>query len=103
MTVTHSRRFGRFATPNPGDEVDLWLRPELLSELAPPTAAARLNELWAGGVDRLRVRVVKVPQADALAADDAVKVVAPELIAETGASGFYVRVGFLDLPAASGR
>jgi hypothetical protein len=94
-----ARRTGRrFATPHPGDEVDLWLRPELSSELPLPTAAARLNELRASGVDRLRVRVARVPHGDVLSAEDAVKVEAPELIGDPGDSGVYVRLEFLDLP-----
>ncbi len=88
----------RFRRPHPGDEVDLWLRSELSRELAPPTAATRVRELRASGVDRLRVRVVKVPLADVLAAEDAVKVQAPELMADTGDPTVYVRLEFLDLP-----
>jgi hypothetical protein len=94
-----SRQTGRrFATPHPGDEVDLWLDAELACELAPATAAARLHELRASGVDRVRVRVVRVPQSDVLGAEDAVKVEAPELIGGTGDPTVYVRLEFLDLP-----
>jgi type IV pilus biogenesis protein CpaD/CtpE len=84
--------------PRPGDEVDLCLRSGLLRELA-PAAAAQVRELRASGVDRLRVRVVKVPSGDVLAAEDAVKVEAPELLGKTGDAGLYVRLDFLDLRA----
>jgi hypothetical protein len=94
------RRTGRlFRSPRPGDEVDLSLRLELLSELTPPTAAARVSELRASGVERLRVRVVKVPWGDVLSAEDAVKVEATELIGDTGDPTVYVRLEFLDLPS----
>jgi len=88
----------RFRTPHLGDEVDLWLRSELSRELAPPTAAARLHELRASGVDRLRVQVVKVPFGQVLAAEDAIKVAAPELIEDTHDPTVYVRLEFLNLP-----
>src|SRR5688500_7747821 len=88
----------RFRAPRPGDEVDLWLRAELVGELAPLTAAARVRELRSRGVDRLRVRVVKVPAGDVLAAGDAVKVEAPELMGHTADPGVYVRLEDLDLP-----
>ena len=88
----------RFRRPRPGDEVDLWLRSELPGELALPTAAARVHELRASGVDRIRVRVVKAPRADVLAAEDAVKVEAPELSGDTADPTFYVRLEFLDVP-----
>lgn len=94
----NSRRFGRL---RPGDEVNLWLRSELSRELA-PTAAARIHELRASGVDRLPVRVVKAPLANVLGAEDAVKVEAPELT-EAGDPRVYVRVEFLDLPIISVR
>ena len=68
-----------------------------MSELA-PTAAARVRELRASGPDRLRVRVVKVPWAHVLAAEDAVKVEVPELIGDTGDATMYVSLRFLDLP-----
>ena len=41
---------------------------------------------------------MKVPLADVLAAEDAVKVQAPELMADTGDPTVYVRLEFLDLP-----
>jgi hypothetical protein len=90
----------RFRAPRRGDEVDLWLRGELVGELAPPTAADRVRELRGRGVDRLRVRVVKVPWGDVLAAEDAVKVEAPELMGDTAYPGVYVRLEFLDLPTS---
>lgn len=88
----------RFRSPQRGDEVDLWLRAELVGELAPPPAAARVRELRARGIERLRVRVVKVPWGEVLTAEDAVKVEAPELMGETGDPAVYVRLEFLDLP-----
>jgi hypothetical protein len=88
----------RFRRPHPGDEVDLCLRAELAGELALPTAAARVRELRASGVDRLRVRVVKAPRAEVLAAEDAVKVEAPELNRDAADATFYVRLKFLDVP-----
>jgi hypothetical protein len=88
----------RVRTPRPGDEVYLWLRPELSLELALPAAAARIHELQASGLDRVAVRVVKAPLADMLGPEDAIKVDAPEL-AEAGNPTVYVRVKFLDLPA----
>ena len=98
MATDESRPTGsRFRRPAPGAEVDLWLRSELPGELTPATAA-RVQDLRASGVDRLRVRVVKVPRADVLAAEDAVKVEAPELVGDSGDSGVYVRLEFLDLP-----
>jgi hypothetical protein len=99
MGVQDLRRTGRrFRAPHPGDEVDLWLCLGLLSELASPTAVARVRELRASGVDRLRVRVVKVPWGDVLAAEDAVKVEAPEFVEDTGDPTLYVSLKFLDLP-----
>ena len=88
----------RVRSPQRGDEVDLWLRAELVGELAPPTAAARVRELRARGIERLRVRVVKVPWGEVLTAEDAVKIEAPELMGETGDIAVYVRLEFLDLP-----
>jgi hypothetical protein len=88
----------RFRRPHPGDQVDLWLRAELPRELALPAAAARVRELRASGVDRLRVRVVKAPRAEVLAAEDAVKVEAPELNRDTADPTLYVRLEFLDVP-----
>ena len=88
----------RFRRPQPGDDVDLWLRSELAGELALPTAAARVHELRARGVDRLRVRVVKAPRAEVLAAQDAVKVEAPELNRDAADPTLYVRLEFLDVP-----
>lgn len=99
MDVQDLRRTDRrFRVPRPGDEVDLWLCLGLLSELASPTAAARVQELRASGVDRLQVRVVKVPWAHVLTAEDAVKVEVPELIGDTGDATVYVSLKFLDLP-----
>jgi hypothetical protein len=89
----------RFRTPQPGDEVDLRLSSELERELVPATTAARVQELRRGGIDRLRVRVVKAPRIDVLAARDAVKVEAPELAGDTGYPTVYVRLESLDLPA----
>jgi hypothetical protein len=89
----------RFRTPQPGDEVDLWLSSELERELAQPTTAARVHELRQSGIDRLRVRVVKVPRMRVLGAQDAVKVEAPELSGDTGDPALYVRLDLLDLPA----
>jgi hypothetical protein len=88
----------RFRRPHPGDEVDLWLSSELPGELARPGAAARVQELRASGVERLRVRVVKAPRADVLAPEDAVKVEAPELSGDPADPTFYVRLEFLDVP-----
>ena len=88
----------RFRRPHPGDEVDLWLGSELSRELAATAAATRVRELRASGVDRVRVRVVKAPLAEVLAAEDAVKVEAPQLIGDTGDPTVYVRLEFLDLP-----
>ena len=86
------RRFRRF---RPGDELNLCLRSELSRDLE-PTAAARLQELRADGVDRLPVQVVKAPRA-VLGAEDAVKVEAPDLVGTTDPT-VYVRVEFLELP-----
>jgi hypothetical protein len=84
-------------SPRPGDKVYVLLRSELSRELALPSAAARIHELQASGLDRVAVRVVKAPRADVLGPEDAVKVEAPEL-AEPGDPTVYVRVKFLDLP-----
>jgi hypothetical protein len=73
------------------------LRSELSRELALPSAAARIHELQASGLDRVAVRVVQAPLADVLGPEDAVKLEAPEL-AEAGLPTVYVRVKFLDLP-----
>ena len=89
----------RFRKPQPGDEVSLWLRDELSRELAPRTAAARVDELRASGVERLSVRVAKVPRGYLLGAQDAVKVEAPQLTGDAADAGVYVRIEFLDLPA----
>ena len=62
-----------------------------------------MRELRARGIDRVRVRVMKVPRAGVLAAEDAVKVEAPELIGDGDDSGLYVRLAFLDLPAVPPR
>jgi len=100
MEIDAPRRTRRcFRKPRLGDEVDLWLRSELSRDLALPTAAARVDVLRANGVDRLRVRVVKVPVGDVLDARDAVKVEAPELVGDTGDPTIYVSLEFLDLPA----
>ena len=88
----------RLRRPHPGDEVDLWLCLGLVRELPSPTAVARVNELRASGVDRVGVRVVKVPWGDVLAGEDAVKVEAPELIADTRDPTVYVSLKYLDLP-----
>jgi anti-sigma B factor antagonist len=92
----------RLRTPRPGDEVDLLLRSDLSSELGMALAAARVRELRARGVNRLRVRVVKAPHLDLLSPDDAVKIEAPDLFEDTNDPTVYVRVGFLDLPTAEG-
>ena len=42
---------------------------------------------------------MKAPRIDTLAAEDAVKVEAPELAGDTGDPAVYVRLEFLDLPA----
>lgn len=89
-------------TPRPGDEVDLRLRFDLPGELGRDPAAARVSELRARGVHRLRVRVVKAPQLDVLSADDAVKISAPELLPGTSDPTLYVRLEFLDVPTAGG-
>jgi DNA-binding NarL/FixJ family response regulator len=91
-------RSRRFRTPHPGDEVDLRLCPELSRELSQAGAAARVRELRASGVDRLRVRVVKAPIGQVLAPEDAVKVAAPELLRDPAEPTVYVRLEFLDLP-----
>ena len=57
-----------------------------------------MRELRARGIDRVRVRVVKVPQAGMLGAEDAVKVEAPELTGDGDDSGLYVSLAFLDMP-----
>ena len=99
MYVRELRGTGRrLRRPHPGDEVDLWLCLGLVRELASPTVVARVQELRASDVDRVRVRVVKVPRGDVLAVEDAVKVEAPELIGETGDPTVYVSLKFLDLP-----
>jgi hypothetical protein len=87
----------RFRRPRPGDEIYLLLRSELSRELALPSAAARIHELQASGLDRVAVRVVKAPLADVLGPEDAVKVEAPELV-EADDPTVYVRVKFLELP-----
>lgn len=76
------------------------MRSELVRELAPASAAARVRELRASGVDRVRVRVVKAPRGEVLAAKAAVKVEAPELNGGTGDPALYVRLEFLNLPTA---
>jgi anti-anti-sigma factor len=97
--ASNERRNGRrFRTPHAGDEVDLWLRSDLSSEFGLAPAAARLRELRAGGVDRLRVRVVKAPRVESLSAEDAVKIEAPDLLQDTSDPTVYVRLEFLDLP-----
>ena len=99
MHVRELRPTGRrLCRPHPGDDVDLWLCLGLVRELASPTAVARVQELRASGIDRLRVRVVKVPWGDVLAGEDAVKVEAPELSADTADPTVYVSLKFLDLP-----
>jgi hypothetical protein len=80
--------------------VDLWLHSGLPGELRSARAAARVRELRARGVNRLRVRVVKAPRLDPLSADDAVKIEAPDLIQDTSDPTVYVRLEFLDLPIA---
>jgi anti-sigma B factor antagonist len=92
----------RLRTPHPGDEVDLWLHADLSSELGLASAAARVRELRARGVDRIRVRVVKAPHLDRLSADDAVKIEAPELLQDTLDPTAYVRLKFLDLATVDG-
>ena len=62
-----------------------------------------MRELRARGIDRVRVRVMKVPHAGMLAAEDAVKVDAPELTGDGDDSGLYVRLAFLDIPNRSSR
>ena len=99
MDIDNARRNPRrFRRLRPGDEVNLCLRSELSRELG-PAAAARIHELQADGVDRLPVRVVKAPRADALGVEDAVKVDAPDLVG-TSDPTVYVRVEFLELPMA---
>ena len=98
MSARLDRALPRFQTPHPGDEVVLWLRSELFDELRPQGAAERVRELLAKGVDRLRVRVVKVPWGDVLGADDAVKVEAPELACGPSETAIYVRLAYLELP-----
>jgi hypothetical protein len=97
----HASRHGgrRFRKPQPGDEVQLHLRDDLSHELAPVGAGARVRDLRAHGVEQLRVRVLKVPRGSVLAAEDAVKVEAPELTGDRHDPGVYVRIEFLDLPA----
>jgi hypothetical protein len=89
---------GRFRTPRRGEQVNLWLRSDLPSELALPSAAARIHELQARGIDCVAVRVLKAPLTDVLSAEDAVKVEALQLTEADDATA-YVRVKFLDLPA----
>jgi anti-anti-sigma factor len=98
--VPDERRPRRLRTPHPGDDVDLWLRSDLAGELGLAPAAARVHELRARGVNRLRVRVVKAPQLNLLSEDDAVKIEAPELLPDSSDPTAYVRLKFLDLPAA---
>jgi len=69
--------------------------PQLAAELPP---GARLRQLRAMGLEHLRVRVVKAPHADTLAAWDAVKIEAPELIGNATDPTVYVRLEFLELP-----
>jgi hypothetical protein len=91
-------KHGGFRAPRAGEQVNLWLRSDLPRELALPSAAARIHELQARGIDHVAVQVMKVPLADVLGAEDAVKVAAPQLTEAKDASA-YVRVKFLDLPA----
>ena len=102
MGLSDSRRSGRrFRRPYPGEEVNLCLEAELPSELASRSAASRVQQLRASGVQRLPVRVLKAPLADVLIPEDAVKIQAPKLSGDVGdAGGIYVRVKFLDLPPA---
>jgi hypothetical protein len=87
-----------FRRPRPGAEVTLFLRPDLSANLSPPSAAARLGELRARGIDRVRVRVLKAPRGQVLTGEDAVKVEAPELTGDSVDTTVYVRLEFLDLP-----
>jgi hypothetical protein len=98
--ASNGRDGRRLRTPHRGDEVDLWLRSDLSEELGLAPAAARMRELRARGVDRLRVRVVKAPLVDLVSADDAVKIEAPDLLQDTSDPTIYIRVKFLDLPTA---